>query len=131
MIFLQKQIKLIKRPVGLPTNEDFEFVEVPIGEPAEGEVLVRTVYISVDPYLRGRMNDVKSYVSQFELNSVIQSGVIAQVIESKTPQFKKNDVVLGTLGWQNYSIVKEKDIRKVDSSIAPASAYLSVLGMTG
>lgn len=131
MIFLQKQIKLIKRPVGVPTHDDFKLAQVPIGDPADGEVLVRTIYISVDPYLRGRMNDTKSYVPPFDLDSVIKSGVIGQVVESKTPHFQKNDVVMGTLGWQTYSIVKEKEIRKVDPSIAPPSAYLSVLGMTG
>jgi len=131
MIDMQKQIKLKNRPVGLPENEDFEFSQVPVGEPGEGEVLVRTIYISVDPYLRGRMNDVKSYIPPFELDSVIKSGVIGQVVASKTPNFEKNDVVMGTLGWQEYSVVKEKEIRKIDADIAPPSAYLSVLGMTG
>jgi len=131
MINMQKQIKLKNRPVGLPKNEDFEFSQTPIGEPGEGEVLVRTIYISVDPYLRGRMNDVKSYIPPFELDSVIKSGVIGQVVASKTPNFQKNDVVMGTLGWQEYSVVKEKEIRKIDADIAPPSAYLSVLGMTG
>lgn len=128
---MQKQIKLKNRPVGLPKNEDFEFSQVPIGEPGEGEVLVRTIYISVDPYLRGRMNDVKSYIPPFELDSVIKSGVIGQVVASKTSNFKKNDVVMGTLAWQEYSVVKEKEIRKIDADIASPSAYLSVLGMTG
>lgn len=128
---MQKQIKLIKRPKGLPTKEDFEFIRVPIAAPTEGEVLVRTVYISVDPYLRGRMNEGKSYIPPFELNSVIESGVIAQVVESKSPHFKKNDVVRGSLGWQEYSVVKDSKLQKVDANLAPASAYLSVLGMTG
>lgn len=128
---MQKQIKLVKRPIGLPTKEDFEFIQAPIAVPAEGEVLVRTVYISVDPYLRGRMNEGKSYIPPFELDSVIASGVIAQVVESKSTHFKKNDIVLGSLGWQEYSVVKETGIQKVDTNLAPASAYLSVLGMTG
>jgi len=93
MIIMQKQIKLVKRPIGLPTKEDFEFIQAPIAVPAEGEVLVRTVYISVDPYLRGRMNEGKSYIPPFELDSVIASGVIAQVVESKSTHFKKNDIV--------------------------------------
>jgi len=131
MSILQKQIKLIKRPIGLPTKEDFEFVQAPIAAPAEGEVLVRTVYISVDPYLRGRMNEGKSYIPPFELDSVIASGVIAQVVESKSLQFQKNDIVIGSLGWQQYSVVKEPAIRKIDINLAPASAYLSILGMTG
>ena len=128
---LQQQIKLVKRPVGLPRKEDFEFIQVPIDQPAEGEVLVRTVYISVDPYLRGRMNDTKSYIAPFKLDSVIASGVIAQVVESKSPQFQKNDIVIGSLGWQQYSVVQDSMIRKIDANLAPASAYLSVLGMTG
>ena len=131
MIILQQQIKLVKRPIGLPTKEDFEFIQAPIAVPAEGEVLVRTVYISVDPYLRGRMNEGKSYVAPFELDSVMESGVIAQVVESKSPNFKKNDIVTGSLGWQEYSVVKEPEIRKIDTNLAPASAYLSVLGLTG
>lgn len=131
MISLQQQIKLVKRPAGTPAKEDFEFAQVPVGEPAEGEVLIRTNYISVDPYLRGRMNDVKSYVAPFELNSVISSGVIGQIVESKSSQFEKNDLVTGLLGWQQYSVAKDSAVRKIDAKLAPASAYLSVLGMTG
>lgn len=128
---MQKQIKLIKRPKGTPVKEDFEYSEVPIDKPADGEVLVKTNYISVDPYLRGRMNNVKSYVPPFELDSVISSGVIGQVVESKSSKFQKNDVVTGSLGWQEYSVVEESAVRKIDTNLAPASAYLSVLGMTG
>lgn len=128
---MQQQIKLIKRPVGLPTDGDFEYHEIPIGEPEEGQLLVRTVYISVDPYLRGRMNDVKSYIPPFELDSVITSGVIGQVVTSKSTKFQAGDLIIGTLGWQQYSVVNETDARKIDTDLAPASAYLSVLGMTG
>src|SRR5690625_1622153 len=115
MVHLQKQIKLIKRPVGLPTDEDFEYHEVPIGEPKENQLLIRTVYISVDPYLRGRMNDVKSYIPPFELDSAITSGVIGQVVTSKSTSFKAGDLILGTLGWQQYSVVNETDVRKIDT----------------
>ena len=128
---MQKQIKLIKRPLGTPTKEDFEIVKAPIGEASQGEVLLKTVYISVDPYLRGRMNDTKSYIPPFELNEMISSGVIAQVVDSKSTLFEKGDVVLGSLPWQEYSIAKEKAVRKIDHTLAPASSYLSVLGMTG
>ncbi|MFZ3580147.1 NADP-dependent oxidoreductase [Virgibacillus sp. DJP39] len=128
---MQKQIKLVKRPVGTPTYDNFEFVDTHIGEPDEGEVLIRTNYISVDPYLRGRMNDAKSYIPPFELNSVISSGVIGQVVESKSSKFQKNDIVTGPLGWQEYSVAKDSSIRKIDADLAPATAYLSVLGMTG
>lgn len=128
---MQKQIKFIKRPIGTPAKDDFEFTQIPIGVPTEGEVLIRTIYISVDPYLRGRMSDAKSYIAPFELNEPITSGVIGQVVESKSQHFKKNDVILGSLPWQEYSIVNDGTIRKVDHTLAPASAYLSVIGMTG
>lgn len=128
---MQKQIRLKNRPLGTPTHEDFQIVEAPIEKPSKGEILIRTVYISVDPYLRGRMNDVKSYIPPFGLNEVISSGVIGQVVESQSALFAKGDVVLGILGWQEYSIAKETSIRKIDQNLAPASAFLSVLGMTG
>lgn len=131
MTIMQKQIKLMKRPVGTPTKGDFELSQIDVEEPTEGEVLIRTIYISVDPYLRGRMSAGKSYIPPFELDSVITSGVIAQVVESKSTKFKQNDVVIGTLGWQQYSVVEDSKIRKIDTNLAPASAYLSVLGMTG
>jgi NADPH:quinone reductase len=126
-----KQILLKNRPTGMPTHENFEIRETEISQPGQGELLIRTVYISVDPYLRGRMNDTKSYIPPFQLNEVISSGVIGQVEESQSDLFKKGDLVLGSLGWEEYSIAKEKTVRKIDSTIAPASLYLSVLGMTG
>lgn len=128
---LQKQILLKNRPSGTPTHENFELVNAPIGEPVKGEVLIRTVYISVDPYLRGRMNDTKSYIPPFELNEVLSSGVVGQVVESQSDLLTKGDIVLGSLGWQEYTIAKENTVRKIDHILAPASAYLSVLGMTG
>lgn len=128
---MQKQIRLKNRPIGTPTHEDFEIVEVPIGEPSKGEITIRTLYISVDPYLRGRMNDAKSYIPPFRLNEPILSGVIGQVVESQSDLFQKGDIVLGSLGWQEYSIVKESAVRKINPNLAPISAYLSVVGMTG
>jgi NADPH-dependent curcumin reductase CurA len=128
---MQKQIRLKNRPTGTPTQDDFEIVELPIGKPSKGEMLIKTIYISVDPYLRGRMNDTKSYIPPFELNEAISSGVIGQVVESQSDFFEKGDIVLGSLGWQEYSIVKEKAVRKIDQNLAPVSAYLSILGMTG
>lgn len=127
----KKQIRLARRPVGTPTMEDFAFTEAPIGTPGEGEVLIRNVYISVDPYLRGRMEDVKSYIPPFQLNDVIVSGVIGQVVESKSAQFAKGDIVIGSLGWETYSLAHEKMIRKLDPDLAPVTANLGILGMTG
>ncbi|MET1014772.1 MAG: NADP-dependent oxidoreductase [Paenisporosarcina sp.] len=131
MIPMQKQILLKNRPIGTPTHSNFDVVEVPVAQPETGEVLIKTIYISVDPYLRGRMNDAKSYIPPFKLNEVITSGVIGQVVESKSSLFKKGDVILGSLGWQEYTIANEKSVRKIDHTLAPASSYLSVLGMTG
>lgn len=128
---MQKQIKLQKRPEGTPVKSDFKVSQIPVGEPNAGEVLLRTIYISVDPYLRGRMSDAKSYVAPFELDTPITSGIIGQVLESKSDHFTKNDLVLGHLPWQEYAIANETSIQKVDHQIAPASAYLSILGMTG
>lgn len=128
---MQKQIILKKRPTGTPSYDDFEMREVPVQSPSKGEILIRTVYISVDPYLRGRMNDAKSYIPPFKLDEAISSGVIGQVEESQSDLFKKGDFVLGSLAWQEYSIAKDNSVRKIDPSLAPVSAYLSVLGMTG
>ncbi|KYC62646.1 hypothetical protein B4100_0881 [Heyndrickxia coagulans] len=127
----KKQIRLARRPVGTPTMEDFAFTEAPIGTPGEGEVLIRNVYISVDPYLRGRMEDVKSYIPPFQLNDVIVSGVIGQVVASKSAQFAKGDIVIGSLGWETYSLAHEKMIRKLDPDLAPVTANLGIIGMTG
>ena len=131
MITIQKQIQLKKRPTGVPTYDHFEFVEVPIEKPAKGEILLQTIYISVDPYLRGRMNDTKSYIPPFKLNEAISSGVIGKVVESQSDLFEVGDFVIGSLGWQEFSIAKENTVRKIDPKLAPVSAYLSVLGMTG
>lgn len=131
MITIQKQIQLKKRPTGVPTHEHFEFVEGPIEKPGKGEILLQTIYISVDPYLRGRMNDTKSYIPPFKLNEPISSGVIGKVVESQSDLFEVGDFVIGSLDWQEFSIAKESTVRKIDPNLAPVSAYLSVLGMTG
>lgn len=128
---MQKQIKLAKRPIGTPVMEDFAFIDAPIGTPADGEVLIRAIYVSVDPYLRGRMQDTKSYIPPFQINEAITSGIIGQVVETKSEHFKKGDIVLGTLGWQEYSVVNEKGIRKIDPKSAPLTAHLGIIGMTG
>lgn len=128
---MQTQIRLKRRPAGTPVHEDFDVVQVPIEKPANGEVLIRTLYISVDPYLRGRMNDAKSYIPPFQLNEPITSGVIGQIIESQSGRFEKGEIVVGSLGWQEFSIAPENMIRKIDPNIAPLTTYLGILGMTG
>ncbi|MGC4377579.1 NADP-dependent oxidoreductase [Fictibacillus sp. Mic-4] len=126
-----KQILLVSRPKGTPTIENFKFIETDIKAPADGEVLIRTLYLSVDPYMRGRMSGRKSYVPPYELNEVVQGGVVGEVVESKSGQFKKGDIVLGNLGWQTYSVVSADRIGKIDPDLAPITTALGVLGMTG
>ncbi len=125
-------ILLKKRPVGTPTISDFEFVKENVElSLKDGEVLLETTYISVDPYLRGRMNDAKSYVAPFEVGKPISSGIIAEVIASKNEDFKKGEFVSGMLNWKTQQISNSEGLLKVDKDKAPLSAYLGVLGMTG
>lgn len=126
-----KQVLLIKRPEGLPAPSDFEFKEVEVQQPQEGQVVVKTLYLSVDPYMRGRMNDSKSYVPPYQLNDVIKGGAVGEIVESKSDKYKEGDKVIGMLGWQLFNTVDDNKVTKIDESIAPVSAYLSVLGLTG
>jgi len=128
---MNKTILLEKRPVGKPQLTDFKFVSEEVEEITVGEILLKTVYVSVDPYLRGRMNDAKSYTPPFELHKPITSGIIAEVVASKNPAFTKGDIVSGMLDWQEFQKSDGEGLLKVDTSKAPLSAYLGVLGMTG
>lgn len=127
----QKEIHLANRPKGMPSASDFNFITSDIPVPEEGQVLLRTLYLSVDPYMRGRMQDAKSYIAPFELNKVIVGGGIAEVAESRSASFKKGDVVVGTLSWSEYSVVGQNEIRKIDPTTAPVTTHLGILGMTG
>ncbi|WP_373894634.1 NADP-dependent oxidoreductase [Virgibacillus natechei] len=126
-----QQILLSKRPDGMPTEENFEFKDTVVTAPEDGQVLVRTIYISVDPYMRGRMSDAKSYVEPFKLNEMISGGIIGEVVQSESDQLRAGDKVIGMLSWQNYNVVQSSEVRKIDDTMAPLSAYLSVLGITG
>lgn len=128
---MNKTILLNKRPHGKPTLNDFKISSEEAPIPKDGEVLLKTVYVSVDPYLRGRMNDAKSYVPPFELNQPIQSGLISEVMSSTNPNFKKGDYVSGILDWKEYQTSKGKGLTKVDKKKAKLSSYLGILGMTG
>ncbi|MCY9092785.1 NADP-dependent oxidoreductase [Bacillus mojavensis] len=130
MTIAQQQIQLARRPQGVPVHEDFRFETISIPEPKQGEVLVKTLYVSVDPYMRGRMQDTKSYVEPFALDEALSGGVIAEVV-SDGDKLKQGEIVIGNLNWQEYSAVSESAVRKIDTSLAPASAYLGILGMTG
>lgn len=126
-----KEIHLVNRPDGLPTEADFEFIERPVPNPKKHELLVKTLYLSVDPYMRGRMNEGKSYIPPFKLNQVMTGGIVAEVIESNSVKFTKGDIVTGYFDWATYSIVDEDAARKIDPDIAPMSTHLGILGMPG
>ena len=126
-----KEIRFSSRPTGLPTPQNFQIVDSEVPQPNDGEVLVRTVYISVDPDLRGRMREGRSYVPPFEIGEVIRSGLVCEVVESREPGFAAGDIVTGMLGWRLYNVAKPGELRKVDAKIAPVTTALGVLGITG
>ncbi len=127
-----KEIRFASRPSGMPTLENFLIQDAAMPQPQEGEVLLRTRYISVDPYLRGRMREGKSYIAPFEVGQVIVSGAVGEVLESKDPGFKAGDtVVSGALPWSLYATAKGATLQKINPSLAPVSTALGVLGMPG
>jgi NADPH-dependent curcumin reductase CurA len=126
-----KQIRLASRPSGWVTEENFTLTESETGEPGEGEVLVRNLFMSVDPYMRSRMNDAKSYIPPFQVGEVLQAGVVGEVVASKFEGIKEGDQVTGMLGWENYSISDGRLLRKLPQSSAPPSWHLGILGMPG
>jgi NADPH-dependent curcumin reductase CurA len=128
---MNKVILFNKRPVGKPTMDDFKFIEEEQPSASDGQVLLKTHYVSVDPYLRGRMTTAKSYVPPFELNKPLQSALVAEVIESKNDGFKTGDFVTGHLDWKEFQVLDGSGLNKVDANAANLSAYLGVLGMTG
>ncbi|MEU7475429.1 NADP-dependent oxidoreductase [Lentzea sp. NPDC042327] len=125
------EVRLASRPTGWPTEDTFEIAEVEIPTPGEGQVLVRNVFMSVDPYMRGRMNDVKSYVPPFQVGAPLDGGAVGEVVASNAEGFAVGDHVLHGLGWREYAVVAGTHAVKVDPSVAPLSAYLGVLGMPG
>jgi NADPH-dependent curcumin reductase CurA len=126
-----QQVLLRRRPVGEPVPEDFELVETAVPSPGPGQVLVRARFLSLDPYMRGRMSDAKSYAKPVELGAVMEGGTVGEVVASNDPGFAPGDLVMGGYGWQRYCAVDAARLRKVDTSIAPLSAYLGLLGMPG
>ena len=126
-----RQVLLRRRPTGAPTTEDFAIADGPIPDPAEGEVLVRGIYLSLDPYMRGRMRAARSYAKPVEIGAVMEGRVVGQVARSRDPGFREGDFVLGGYGWQLYSAVSSQSLVKLDPAEAPLSAALGVLGMPG
>ena len=126
-----RRVLLASRPTGWVSEGNFRVEEAPLPAPAEGEVLVKNLWLSLDPYMRGRMNEGKSYAAKQEIGEVMIGGTVGEVVESRNPKFAKGDQVLGMLGWQQYGLSDGKGLNKVDASRVPLSAYLGVLGMPG
>lgn len=126
-----RSIVLASRPVGTPTEENFRLVESDVPKAGPGQFVVQIHYLSVDPYMRGRMNDAKSYAAPVQINEVMTGGAVGRVIESQHEKFAVGDIVQGQFGWQEYAVSSGTMCRKVDPSIAPISTSLGVLGMPG
>ena len=125
------RILLASRPHGEPTRDNFRIEDAPMPTPGEGEVLLRTIYLSLDPYMRGRMNDAKSYAAPVELGTVMEGGTVAEVVESHDSSLAPGDFVLSHLGWQAYGVQAANQVRKLDPERAPISTAVGVLGMPG
>ena len=123
------QIVLAKRPAGDVTADCFREEKVSLPAPAEGEVLVRSRFLSLDPYMRPRMTELRSYTPPFALDKPLTGGSVGEVLESKNPRFAKGDTVIGLLNWASHTLHDGKGLRKIDAAAAPLSAHLGVLGM--
>lgn len=126
-----REIRLRRRPEGLPVPDDFELVEVDLPDPAEGEVLVRNIYVSVDPYMRGRMIDRPSYMPPFELGKALEGGCVGQIVESRNGRLREGQYVVGMQGWREFYLSNGRGLLPVDPGLAPLPAYLGVMGMPG
>jgi NADPH-dependent curcumin reductase len=126
-----RRVVLARRPPGQPAESDFRIEEVPVPEPGPGQFLARVIYLSLDPYMRGRMRDAKSYAPPVELGGVMTGGAVGQVVKSNHPHFQVGDIVEDTLGWQEYAIGPGRTARKIDPAHGTISYANSVLGMPG
>ena len=126
-----RQVLLAARPVGEPKASDFNLVKTDIPVPGDGDVLCRTIYLSLDPYMRGRMNATKSYADPVEIGSVMEGGTVSRVISTKNESFDEGDIVVARTGWQDYAAIPGAQLRKVDPTLAPISTAVGVLGMPG
>ena len=128
---VNRQILLKSRPEGAPGLDNFELVESPVPKPGEGEVLMRTLYLSLDPYMRGRMSAAKSYAKPAAVGEPMVGGTVGEIVASRNPKFSVGDIVLGYGGWQEYALSSGTALRKLDPAAAPVSTALGVLGMPG
>jgi NADPH-dependent curcumin reductase len=125
------QVLLASRPTGWVKESDFRIVESEIPKPGDGQVLVKTLYLSLDPYMRGRMNDQRSYAAKVEIGQVMEGEVVGEVVESGNAKFRPGDTVAARVGWQRYALSDGSNLRKVDPALVPVSAYLGAVGMPG
>jgi NADPH-dependent curcumin reductase CurA len=126
-----RQIVLASRPKGTPTAENFRLETGSIPIAADGQVLVRAQYLSLDPYMRGRMNDAKSYAAPVSVGGVMEGEVVAEVLESKHPDYRQGDLVQGRIGWRTHAAVEPTDLRRTETGVNPVTTALGVLGMPG
>ena len=122
---------LASRPTGWVSEKNFRLESAPLPQPKDGEVLVKNLWLSLDPYMRGRMNDTKSYAAKQEIGEAMIGGTVGEVIESRNPKFAAGDKVVGMLRWQLYACTDGVGLNKIDASRAPMQAFLGVLGMPG
>lgn len=130
---VSREIHLKQRPAGMPTENNFQLVNVTIPDLKDGEFLVRNIWMSVDPYMRGRMRETRSYISPYQIGKPLEGGCIGQIIKSNNNRFRVGDYVLGNLGWREYWLSEGSgnDIMKIDQNLAPIQWYLGILGLTG
>lgn len=128
---MSREIRLVSRPSGMPTAANFTQAQIELPPLPDGQVLVRNRFMSVDPYMRGRMNDGKSYVSPFELGKVLEGGAVGEVIESRAKEFKPGEAVTSKFGWREYFMASPKELHPVSREVPSLSIYLGALGMTG
>lgn len=128
---MNRQILLAARPQGLPKPSDFRLIETPLPQLAGGQFLVKTNYLSVDPYMRGRISEAKSYAEPVQVGQVMVGGTVGTVVESRHPDYQPGDVVVGYWGWQDYAVSDGQGVQKFDTTLAPMSTALGVLGMPG
>ncbi|MDH4177205.1 MAG: NADP-dependent oxidoreductase [Thermoleophilia bacterium] len=126
-----REVRLVARPQGVPDESLFELAEVVLPDPSEGEVLIRNAFLSVDPYMRGRMNDSRSYVAPFALGEALTGGAVGRVEASRNPQWPEGSWVLHQLGWREWALSDGRGLLPVDPALAPVSTALGVLGMPG
>jgi NADPH-dependent curcumin reductase CurA len=126
-----REIHLASRPEGEARESDFRLTEVELPEPEAGQVLIRNAWMSVDPYMRGRMNDAESYVPPFQLDVPLDGGAVGEVVRSEDASLSPGDLVLHGLGWRDHALAPARQVRKIDTELAPPQAYLGILGMPG